>query len=254
MTIFVLVTITFFLLALAAYMLLIKEQEELRKRVDERFERLLRSKAHKNTEEVSILRKELMGELSWFNRWLLTYRFTNNLYLLVEQSGVRIQVHQLVLLCLGLACFSGALVWIIRESVPVAVLVGVMIGYLPVMVVSYKRKRRLEAFLEQLPDTLDLITRALRAGHALTSSLQTVAEEMPDPIATEFRKTFEEQNLGIDIKSAFANLLRRVPVLDLQLCVTAILIQRETGGNLAEILENIANVIRERFKILGQVK
>ncbi len=252
--IYAMVIITFFLLALSAYFALVKEQEDLRKRVDDRLERLLRSGSVKNNEELSILRKEVMGQLSWFNRWLLDFRFANNLFQLVEQADLKIHVHHLVLLCFGIASFVGFVTWSFRGSVFAASLTAGVSCMIPMMIVSFKRRRRLDAFLEQLPDTLDLITRALRAGHALTGSLQTVAEEMPDPIAKEFRKTFEEQNLGIDLKSSLENLLRRIPLLDLRLCVTAIMIQRETGGNLAEILENIATVIRERFKILGQVK
>lgn len=252
--IYALVIITFFLLALSAYLLLAKEQEELRRAMDDRLERLLRSDAAKGSEEVSILRAEVLRELSWFNRWLLDIRFANNLYQLTQQADVKIQPHQLVLLCAGIVVGVGSFTWIARSSPLLTVVAAVIFGYLPIFVITIKRRRRLDILLEELPDTLDLMTRALRAGHAFTASLETVATEMPEPIATEFRKTYEEQNLGLDLKSALHNLLKRVPLLDLRLCVTAILIQRETGGNLAEILENIANVIRERFKILGQVK
>ena len=98
------------------------------------------------------------------------------------------------------------------------------------------------------------MSRALSAGHAFSESLQMVSIEMPEPIATEFRKTYEEQNLGLSLKLALENLTQRIPLLDLRLCVTAILIQRETGGNLAEILEKVAYTIRERFRILGDLK
>src|SRR5439155_11696085 len=109
-------------------------------------------------------------------------------------------------------------------------------------------------FLEHLPDALDLMSRGLTAGHAFSESLQMVSSEMPEPIATEFRKTYEEQNLGLSLKLALENLAQRIPLLDLRLCITAILIQRETGGNLAEILEKVAYTIRERFRIMGDLK
>ena len=109
-------------------------------------------------------------------------------------------------------------------------------------------------FLELLPDALDLVSRALSAGHAFSEALHMVATEMPDPIAGEFRKTYEEQNLGLSLKLALENLTQRIPLLDLQMCVTAIMIQRETGGNLAEILEKVAYTIRERFRIMGDLK
>jgi len=118
----------------------------------------------------------------------------------------------------------------------------------------WRRKRRFDSFLEQLPDSLDLISRALSAGHAFSEALHMVSMEMPEPIATEFRKAYEEQNLGLSVKLALENLTQRIPLLDLKMCVTAILIQRETGGNLAEILEKVAYTIRERFRIMGDLK
>jgi tight adherence protein B len=105
-----------------------------------------------------------------------------------------------------------------------------------------------------LPDALDLMSRALQAGHAFPEALHMVSTEMPEPIATEFRKTYEEQNLGLSLKLALENLSTRIPLLDLRLCITAIMIQRETGGNLAEVLEKVAYTIRERFRILEDLR
>jgi tight adherence protein B len=130
------------------------------------------------------------------------------------------------------------------------VVAGLVAAALPFLRIAYKRKKRLNAFLEQLPDALELMSRALQAGHAFAESLHMISTEMPEPVATEFRKTYEEQNLGLSLKLALENLSERVPLLDLRLCVTAIMIQRETGGNLAEILEKVAHTIRERFRIL----
>jgi tight adherence protein B len=131
---------------------------------------------------------------------------------------------------------------------------GLLAAALPFIHVWYKRKKRLDAFLEHLPDALDLMSRALSAGHAFSEALHMISVEMPEPIAGEFRKTYEEQNLGLSMKLALENLTNRIPLLDLRMCVTAILIQRETGGNLAEILEKVAYTIRERFRILGDLK
>ena len=125
---------------------------------------------------------------------------------------------------------------------------------LPFVFLSFKRTRRLRAFEEQFPDGLDLISRALKAGHAFATGLKMVADEMPEPVGPEFRKTFDEQNFGLPLKDALDNLTMRVPSLDVRFFATAVLIQRETGGNLAEILENLAHVVRERFKILRQVR
>jgi tight adherence protein B len=113
---------------------------------------------------------------------------------------------------------------------------------------------RLKAFATQLPDALELVARALRAGHSLAAGLHVVAEEMPAPIAKEFGRVYEEQNLGIPLEEALKNICERVPNLDLRFFVTAVAIQRQTGGDLAEILDKIGYVVRERYKILGQVK
>jgi tight adherence protein B len=109
-------------------------------------------------------------------------------------------------------------------------------------------------FEEEFPEALDLIARALKAGHAFATGLKMVADEMEEPVGPEFRKTFDEQNFGLPMKDALENLTERIPSLDVRFFATAVLIQRETGGNLSEILENLAHVVRERFKILRQVR
>jgi tight adherence protein B len=134
-------------------------------------------------------------------------------------------------------------------------MIGAIVGFaLPFMFLNMKRTRRMRSFEENFPEALDLIARALKAGHAFVTGLKMVADEMPDPIGPEFRKTFDEQNFGLPLKDALENLTMRVPGLDVRFFATAVLIQRETGGNLSEILENLAHVVRERFKILRQVR
>jgi len=134
-------------------------------------------------------------------------------------------------------------------------MLGAAVGFgLPFIVLNVKRTRRMRVFEEQFPEGLDLISRALKAGHAFATGLKMVADEMPDPVGPEFRKTFDEQNFGLPMKDALENLTHRMPLLDVRFFATAVLIQRETGGNLAEILENLAHVVRERFKILRQVR
>jgi tight adherence protein B len=133
--------------------------------------------------------------------------------------------------------------------------IGGAVGFAaPFVFLKFKRGRRLRAFEEAFPDGLDLISRALKAGHAFATGLKMVADEMPEPVGPEFRKTFDEQNFGLPLKDALDNLTQRVPHIDVRFFATAVLIQRETGGNLSEILENLAQVVRERFKILRQVR
>jgi len=143
---------------------------------------------------------------------------------------------------------------VITVSLLVIIFSGMVSAAIPFVHVWWKRRKRFDAFLEHLPDALDLMSRGLSAGHAFSEALHMVSAEMPEPIASEFRKTYEEQNLGLSLKLALENLTQRMPLLDLQMCVTAVLIQRETGGNLAEILEKVAYTIRERFRIMGDLK
>jgi tight adherence protein B len=132
---------------------------------------------------------------------------------------------------------------------------GAVIGAaLPALWVFYKRRARLKKFEEQFPEALDLLARALRAGHALQAALGMVAEELHAPVGLEFKKTFEQQNFGLPLNEALNDLAVRVPLMDVRFFATAIAIQRDTGGNLAEILDNLANVVRERFKIIRQVR
>src|SRR5204863_1727775 len=134
-------------------------------------------------------------------------------------------------------------------------LIGGALGFaMPFLILRIKRTRRLRTFEEAFPEALDLVSRALKAGHAFATGLKMVADEMPEPVGPEFRKTFDEQNFGLPLKDALANLTMRIPLLDVRFFSTAVLIQRETGGNLSEILENLAHVVRERFKILRQVR
>lgn len=135
-----------------------------------------------------------------------------------------------------------------------APIVGVIMFMIPLMWLLNKRRQRLKKFAGQLPDALELIARALRAGHALAAGMHVVAEEMPSPIADEFGRVYDEQNLGINIEDAMRSLCERVPNLDLRFFVTSVAIQRQTGGDLAEILDKIGYVVRERYRILGQVK
>src|SRR6185436_20340712 len=131
-----------------------------------------------------------------------------------------------------------------------ALLFGTLAALLPILHVLRERQKRLRRFNAQLPDTLDLLSRSLAVGHAISESLRQVALEMPEPTASEFRITFEEQKLGLSTKVALDRLTERVPLPDLRLCVIAMHIQRETGGNLAEILEKVAQTIRDRFKLM----
>ena len=176
------------------------------------------------------------------------------LQLWLEQSGLELSISGLLLLSIGVAAvlFFGGMYLGFRTLVVAGVAaVGALV---PVGVVRHKRKGRLHRFEEHFPEALDLISRAVRAGHAFSAGLKMAAEEVEDPVGPEFRKAFDEQNYGLPLKESLDNLMTRVPLLDVRFFATAVLIQRDTGGNLAEILDNLAGVVRERFKILRQVR
>lgn len=177
-----------------------------------------------------------------------------NLRLMFEQADVSMPVPTFLAIAGGLAAIGLALPTVAGFSVALAPVLAGFFAILPIFWLMFKRKRRLAKFAAQLPEALELIARALRAGHSLASGFNLVAHEMSDPIGGEFRRTFEEQNLGKPLEEALEDLTKRVPNLDLKFFVTAIVLQRQTGGDLAEILDKIGYLIRERFKIWGQVQ
>ena len=173
---------------------------------------------------------------------------------LIEQSGVATTPSAIMLACVLSGLVMGvALFIVVRRPIfmPIAFIAG---ATLPIIFLKQKRNARLKKFEEQFPDALDLMARALRAGHAFQTSMGMVAEELPAPVGIEFKKAFEQQNFGLPLREVLDELAERVALLDVKFFVTAVTIQRETGGNLAEILDNLAHVVRERFKILRQVR
>jgi tight adherence protein B len=172
----------------------------------------------------------------------------------IEQSGTKSSVSSVFLVALVLAAIMAVIAQVATRT-PLSMIGGAALGFaIPFLFLRMKRTRRLRKFEEEFPEALDLISRALKAGHAFATGLKMVADEMKEPVGPEFRKTFDEQNFGLPLKDALENLTLRIPILDMRFFATAVLIQRETGGNLSEILENLAHVVRERFKILRQVR
>jgi tight adherence protein B len=171
-----------------------------------------------------------------------------------EQADSHIKVSTLFGIGLALGVLGATGSWLARVPWFFAPLAGLVMFFIPFMWLLNKRRARLKQFASQLPDALELVARALRAGHSLAAGMHVVAEEMPSPISDEFGRVYEEQNLGIPIEDSMRNICERVPNLDLRFFVTSVAIQRQTGGDLAEILDKIGYVIRERYRILGQVK
>lgn len=233
-----------------SYMLATHGSEAKRRRLQQRLSDALLYTKHADDEEVRLARQELMSEIPGLSRVLMRMQLATRLRRMLDQADLHITVSRLLMLSLMAGMLAAVAVSMVSISQLLMVVAGLVAAALPFLRIAYKRKKRLNAFLGQLPDALELMSRALQAGHAFAESLHMISTEMPEPVATEFRKTYEEQNLGLSLKLALENLSERVPLLDLRLCVTAIMIQRETGGNLAEILEKVAHTIRERFRIL----
>src|SRR5437870_3456703 len=241
-------------LTYALYLLVSRGSDAKRARLNERLAQAIRSSAHSEDMDVRLAREELLSEIPWMDRILVKLQATSKIKRMIDQADLQITVMRLVLFSLTAGVLAALAVLMVSISYLMMLVFGIVSATLPFLHVSMKRKKRLKKFLLLLPDALDLISRSLSAGHAFTESLHMVATEMPEPIATEFRKAYEEQNLGLSLKLALENLTQRMPLLDLRMCVTAVLIQRETGGNLAEILEKVAYTIRERFRIMGDLK
>jgi tight adherence protein B len=202
----------------------------------------------------NILKSKNVGPLPSLDQMIGNSQRGSRLASWIEQSGTKASVSA-VLLVAFVAGALGAVAIAVFTRAPWSMPAGFALGAsLPFLALRLKRTRRMRAFEEQFPEALDLIARALKAGHAFATGLKMAADELQEPVGPEFRKTFDEQNFGLPLKDALDNLTVRIPILDVRFFATAVLIQRETGGNLSEILENLAHVVRERFKILRQVR
>src|SRR5215468_4482867 len=204
--------------------------------------------------EMAILRDELLSGIPVLNRVLGRWSRSSRLQLLLEQADLKLRAGKFILMC---ACAAGASAFFmlaLTRNLLFAVLGLVLGACLPVWVVFLLRKRRFRKFEMVFPQAIELLVRSARAGHPFTSSLEMISTEMSEPIAGEFRRMYEEQKFGLPMRDALLNLAERVPIMDVKFFVTSLMLQRETGGNLAEILEKLSYVIRERFRIVRQVR
>ena len=248
------VFVTCLLVMYTLYLLTSRASDKKRAILKERLADAIRSSAHSTDMDVQLARQELLSEIPWMNRVLIKLQVSSKLKQMIDQADAHITVMRLILFSLTGGVLAFLAVSMISASYLLMGFFAFIAAAFPFLHIHAKRKKRLKKFLQLLPDALDLMSRGLSAGHAFTEALQMVATEMPEPISTEFRKTYEEQNLGLSLKLALENLVERVPILDLRMCVTAVLIQRETGGNLSELLEKVAYTIRERFRIMEDLK
>src|SRR5437867_3029669 len=225
-----------------------------RRQIRDRLESISEAGRRAPSPELDLIKKELLSDVPVINKILLQFSHSNRLKKLINQADIKLQVSTFILISLILFALSAIVSQQLTNIIPVSLLVAGFLSSIPLLIVLYKRKRRFDKFEELFPEALDLLTRAVKAGHAFNTGIEMIAEEMVDPISKEFRTTYDEQNFGLPLKQALFNLVDRIPLLDLRFFVTAVLMQKETGGNLAEILTNLSHVIRERFKIMGEVR
>jgi len=227
-------------------------ESKRRKKLDKRLQRTLQEQEEA---EADLLKREVTSEVAAYGRMLERFEFTRTMREHLTQANLSWSVGRLTAMMLAAAFLAlNILVRIHRFPIYLIPIIVLMAGFLPYAYVLRKRNKRLGRFEEQFPEALDFLARALRAGHAFSVSLGMIAEEASDPLAMEFRQTFNEQNLGLTTETALANLARRMPLLDVRFFVSAVVLQGRTGGNLGEILNKLAYVIRERFKLKGHVK
>jgi tight adherence protein B len=203
---------------------------------------------------VDVRKEEMLSAVPWLNRWLLKLEVAPRLRMLLYQADLKWTAGSLLLMSILCFMIPTYLIYLRTGTLIFSLLIGLLLGAAPIVYVFHKRAKRFDKFEQGLPDTLDLMVSALRAGHSFNSALGLAADESPDPIGKEFRICFDEQNYGLELKTAMSNLSTRVPLQDLKIVITAILIQKESGGNLAEVFDKAAYVIRERFRLKRQVR
>src|SRR6266853_4378668 len=246
----------FVVVALAVFVIasLMDERSSKARLLRERLSTVQKTAEREPIQELALLRDEVMSRIPAFDNLLRNSPQIAGLQTLLEQADVKSRAGNVLLLCL----LSGAglgLVILLFTGFPQFAWLGLILGaLLPYSYANYKRTKRFSKFEELFPEAIDTLARAVRAGHAFTTALELIASEIAEPVASEFRKLYEEQKFGLPVRDALINLTERVPLVDVKFFVTAVMLQRETGGNLAETLDNLSYVIRERFKIQRQVR
>jgi len=220
------------------------------KRIERRLEAMTLGKEHEST----LVKQRVLAQSPGIASFLQKFPRINQIDKVLLQSGLNYSVARFLGVCLMLATAGFLVAMLFGLNFKVAVVIAAVLACLPFLYMLSAKQKRIATIEQQLPSSLDLMGRAMVAGHAFPSALQMVGTEMPEPIASEFRIVFDEINYGIPTSEALMNLIQRVPSTDVSYFVIAVLIQRETGGNLAELLGNISELIRARLKLLGTVR
>ena len=210
--------------------------------------------AEQPLQDLAVIRDEMLSRIPAFDAVLRRSERVSMLQKMLMQGHVNIRAGNFLMACVAGAVVLGIVLFIAGGNV-IFGWGGALLGFfVPYAYASHMRQKRFQRFEEKFPEAIDTLARAVRAGHAFTTALEMIANEVSEPVASEFRQLYEEQKFGLPVRDALINLADRLPLVDVKFFVTAVMLQRETGGNLAEILDNLSYVIRERFKILRQVR
>lgn len=243
-----------FLSTLSISLILRERFDRKRRLVKRRMKDLATEGKTENDTYESIMRDESLSTIPVIDRILSKFMFSRNLQRLIDQSGVAANAGTMIMACVSLAGLLLLIVYHLTGNLLYGLLAGVPGGFLPILYILRKRKKRVYKFESLMPEAMDMITSALRSGFSFELAMKMVAHEIPDPLGIEFAITFEQQNLGANLDVALHNLLSRVPSEDLALFVTVMMIHKNTGGNLAEILEKTSSTIRDRFRFKREVR
>ena len=256
MSALVIALVVFVVVALATFAVasLFDERRAQARLIKDRLATVQKAAEREPDAELALLRDEQLSKIPAFDTLLRRSARVSAIQESLLQAGMKYRAGNFLVLCLvcGVVAGFAILIWSRNPAIAWA---GIIIGaFLPYSFVSYRRQKRFEKIEELFPEAIDTLARAVRAGHAFTTALEMISNETSEPLASEFRQLFEEQKFGMPVRDALMNLTERVPLVDVKFFVTAVMLQRETGGNLAEILDNLSYVIRERFKIQRQAR
>jgi tight adherence protein B len=213
----------------------------------------LEKRKSQSVQDLDIRKPEVLSSIPWLNKKLLKFELTPYLRRILAQAELDWSAGRLLVMTAAAIVLPAYVLYLYFENTLVSLGAGLVLGAVPFGFVLYKRSRRMGLFEKGLPEALDLMVSGLRAGHSLLAAMALVARECADPVGGEFKLCFEEQNYGLEMTRALDNLLLRVPLQDMKITATAILIQKESGGNLAEVLDKTSHVIRERFRLKRQI-
>ena len=246
----------FLVVALAAFAVisLLDERRAQARLIKDRLATVQKAPERDPEEELALVRDEQLSKIHFLDTLLRRSARVSAMQEALTQAGMKFRAGNFLALCMIFGIATGIVVLILSKNPAVGWAALIIGSFLPYAVVSYRRQKRFEKIEELFPEAIDTLARAVRAGHAFTTALEMISNEISEPLASEFRKLYEEQKFGMPVRDALMNLTQRVPLVDVKFFVTAVMLQRETGGNLAEILDNLSYVIRERFKIQRQVR